>query len=64
MVTHGYAAGSGITFLFGNAETEVVGVAHIGGNAHLEDSDALLATIDFMVIVGVLDFFQSFFSLN
>ena len=61
MAAHGHTAGPGITFLFGNAEAEIVSVSHIGRNAHLENSYAFLATVNFVLVVGVLNLFQPLF---
>ena len=60
MVTHGYATGTGITLLFGNAEAEIVDVALVCRDSHLENTDTLGSLIvNFVVIVGILDFFEA-----
>ena len=61
MVTHGHTASSGAAFFFGNPEAEIVGIAHVCRDTHLENSNAFLAAVDFVVVVGVLDLFQSLF---
>ena len=59
VVTHGLAPGPLVAALaFGNAEAEVVGVAHVGRDAHLENAQALVPLTvldqDDVAVVGVL----------
>lgn len=60
MVTHGDATCTGITLAFRNAEAEVVDVALVGRNPHLEDADAFgTLVVDFVIVVSVLDFLEA-----
>ena len=57
---HGLATGPVVSLLFGNAEAEVVLVAPVGRNPHLEDAEAFVTFAgDFMVVVSVLDAFEA-----
>ena len=61
VVTHGLATRPVATLLFGDAEAELVHTAEVGRNAHLEDANSFPGglVVDFVVVVIVLDFFES-----
>jgi hypothetical protein len=60
MVTHGDTTSTGITLLFGNAEAEIVDIALVGRDSHLENTDTLGALIvNFVIIVGILNLFEA-----
>ena len=60
VVTHGDATGTSVTPLFGNTEAEIVAIALVGRDAHLEDSNAFgTLVIDFVIVVSIFNLFEA-----